>query len=333
MLPLHPSDKDRLEAAGTPESGMQPELAAVAPQAERSALTASMSHVHPSGNLFSPEGTASPALTSFLEKIGISTDGTRTGILQALIPLHTSSSIVTAISDRYGSSDALPFIGDLTALSFIEKVDSPPRNYQDALLYGGPVDWVRERIAHLLQQWEQGVRFERLVMLGSDRPRDEGRWRESVKRICAPDDSVLPLRPDWSFRGQAPTDEYDIMRIVFDQAKLPDEWGTSVPVVWLRTTREMAGGRVDTAATVRHYLNELPGEKRAVLAASSQPFVQYQLLATADVFRREGTACEMFQGIGASSQGYSAPITGYLKLLIRRIALEQKLDHPPAVVP
>ena len=94
------------------------------------------------------------------------------------------------------------------------------------------INRVRLRIAYAAQLWQQGIRFDQLICLGTERKLDAE--VESKEIILDISNAELPARKDWQFDGQLPTNEYEMMKFVLDQADLPAEMH-SIPLQCINT--------------------------------------------------------------------------------------------------
>lgn len=211
------------------------------------------------------------------------------------------------------------------AAGYAEPVTAPALPYSHALFMGGPLPWVRDRLTHLVDQWNEGVRFEKLVLLGADRPLSL-QHGESLAHLKTHDPGTTPFKAEWQFNDDSPLkDEMDMMERVFEQSAYPTEWGNSVPIIKVKSFAKN-GRNANTEQTVVDFLDQHPEEGFSnVLTASSQPFVHYQNLVTAAVFKEKGITVDNFLGIGAgrfAGPRSTTPEYAYFDQLIRRFAYE-----------
>lgn len=274
-------------------------------------------------------GELKPAFATLLSQYGVETRDSPTVVLNAMKLLWWGGQrgLSNAIAAHYSDVPSEERRLLLEDIEHIGRIDAPPVEYSHALLMGGTLEWVRDRIENLVTQWDAGVRFKTLVMLGADRPLDLDR-SESKKTLLTPPSTGLRFKPDWKLHSSADyKDEFDMMRLVYEQSVLPEAWGSVVPVVWIKSLAE--NGRFpNTEKTVVDYLQAARGESFGyVLSASSQPFVHYQNLVTAAVFAEAGVPAVGFISTGS---GRSLEHSGvyreyiYLDQMIRRFEYEMR---------
>lgn len=117
--------------------------------------------------------------------------------------------------------------------------------------------------------WECGVRFSTLVFLTGDRPLHP--TFESEKVLLDPACSPYPFREGWKWEGTLPTNETEMMRLVFDQLALPKEW-REMPLMVADAPKPEGMKRPHTEHTVWAWL-EMHPDPGTLLVVSDQPFV------------------------------------------------------------
>lgn len=159
-------------------------------------------------------------------------------------------------------------------LQLIDAVVPKSKKYCYGIIHGAMVSTVRTRLAYLKTLWNEGVRFNQLVFLGGQRALDpvhEGR-----------DVLLSSARPDWLAPQQLPTVEIEAMRMVYDQANLPQDL-RELPVVFIDVpmlkTEAGTMRRPNTQDTVEAWLGTNP-QPGSCLAVSNQPYVAYQNAST-----------------------------------------------------
>lgn len=137
-------------------------------------------------------------------------------------------------------------------------------HYNYALVFGANYKSVKERISFLIDQWQRGIRFDQIILLGAERQLDNS--------IECMDDLV-------GAAAKKPATETEMMRLLWSQMQIPPEM-KALPLIIVDTPMkkgEEAGLiRPNTGDTINYWLlyqNPIAG---TVLAISHQPYVQYQ---------------------------------------------------------
>jgi hypothetical protein len=161
-------------------------------------------------------------------------------------------------------------------LNMIEEIQPNQQHYTYAVLAGATAERVRSRFAHLIYLWKQGVRFDTLVVLGGERDLDP--QLENEKVLFEPENSPLAVRTDWVRPVKIPATEFEMMKMVIDQAVSPADLKL-VPITYINApkvkTDTGALRRPNTSDTIKEWLatGPTPG---SVLLISNQPYVGYQ---------------------------------------------------------
>jgi hypothetical protein len=120
------------------------------------------------------------------------------------------------------------------------------------------------------------VRFNQLVFLGGARPLDAN--LESSEILLNTHNELLPTKSSWQLKGELPTTETEMMKLVYDQAVLSKEL-ENVPVTFIDTPLiETANGtkrRPNTGDTIASWLAQRRSEGDT-LFISNNPYVGYQ---------------------------------------------------------
>lgn len=204
----------------------------------------------------------------------------------------------------------------LVELELLDKVKADLGwTLEGALLLGATVVGVRKRLSYLLEQYDRGLRFKRLYLLGGARPLDV--TKESSPILCSP--AELPFKPDWTAPSELPTTEAGMMQLVFDQSDLPGSWEAVLIDTPLQPTADGKTRHPNTMDTVKMFA-QCGAQPGMYVAVSSQPFVARQKYNVQDMLPT---------GYIASSIGYSAPMTTPLKTYLDEICrlLHEELRH------
>lgn len=159
-------------------------------------------------------------------------------------------------------------------LNLVQTNHAAGSDYHYAILLGATVNAVRERLAFLKEEWENGVRFSKLILFGSERPLDN---KIENREVLLHPDERFPIQESWNFDGHLPNTELEMMIFLLDQMDLPQEW-RQIPVEIVNAPMKREGDKVvraTTADTFQAWFNTHP-EPGLILSVSSQPFVGYQ---------------------------------------------------------
>lgn len=161
-------------------------------------------------------------------------------------------------------------------LNMIQEIQPNQKHYTYAVLAGATAERVRSRFAHLIYLWKKGIRFDNLVVLGGERDLDP--QLESEKVLFEPEKSYLEIRTDWVRPVKVPTTEFEMMKMVIDQAVLPAEL-KFMAITYINApkvkTDTGALRRPNTSDTIKEWLATSPNPG-SVLLLSNQPYVGYQ---------------------------------------------------------
>lgn len=163
-------------------------------------------------------------------------------------------------------------------MNFFEEVLPEKKEYTYAIVLGGCMRWMRQRLASLVQAWSSGVRFSEIVVLTGDRPRDVE--YENDIELSNRDNGIMPIKADWSLPNVLPNNETGLVQLLFDQADLPVEFAQLPLTIVNAPKRYLPDGKIvrpNTRTTIEHWLEQDPKPiVGSCLVASSQPYVTYQ---------------------------------------------------------
>ncbi len=168
------------------------------------------------------------------------------------------------------------FIPYFKALGLIDTISPKKKSYCSLVLLGATLSSVRNRFNFAIELWNQGVRFETIVALGSQRPLNAE--TESVATLFDYHNKILPIRADWEPLGTIPQVEIDMMKMVIDQAIMPEAMRTLPITVIDAPMKKNAQGelvRATTPDTVELWLASKPKPGNC-LVVSNQAYVGYQ---------------------------------------------------------
>jgi hypothetical protein len=226
------------------------------------------------------DGDIIPPLKTCLALCNITYDGTLSHIVQ----LTQKNWLRAPHQERwqqgeFATNEKEKFLDCFHQLHMVEEIRPQARHYTYALLLGGVATRMRTRLAYLLELWNNGVRFDHLIILVGERPLDP--TAESPEILFDYKNDLGPFaKKEWNPPLEFPQTETDAMVLILSQAQLPEEF-QSLPIVIVDTPAQFIEGSSDkkrrptTADTIKQWLTGVP-RPGSCLVISSQPFVGYQ---------------------------------------------------------
>lgn len=162
----------------------------------------------------------------------------------------------------------------LDRLHLLDEIPSPIQKFDYAFVQGALLGRVRMRIAYLIKQWERGVRFDKIVLLGGERPIHE--QFESEAELLDRENRFLPFSEDWEFSGEFPKTEAEMMHFVYEQADLPKEM-RKIPVEYVNAPMVQRDGQIfrpSSQETFQEWLKTNPSPGSSIFI-SNQPYLGY----------------------------------------------------------
>jgi len=161
-------------------------------------------------------------------------------------------------------------------LGLFDEIKPSKKHYDYIVLLGSTVSSFRDKMAHMITLWQRGIRFNQVIMLGSERKLDP--IIESKEILLDAQNPYLPVRADWHYDSKPITTEYEMLKMVYDQADLPAEL-RAIPVTTINAPNTInpdgAVKRATTDDTIFAWLKENPTPGSS-LFISHQPFIWYQ---------------------------------------------------------
>lgn len=220
----------------------------------------------------------SPTVTKILEITSIEHDGSLDSIVQGTQKAWLRKPGVERWQMEKKYEQLRPQLEPLfEPLGVIDEVQPSQKNYDQLLILGATVFRMRTRLAYALKLWDSGIRFNKLVFLVGQRPRDPE--VESPEKLFDRNNTELAIRKDWQEPTLIPATETDMARMVVDQTDLPKDFKDSVEIIFMDTPMQPTpdGGtrRPSTADTIQLWLQKTHPQG-PILAISNQPYVGYQ---------------------------------------------------------
>lgn len=160
-------------------------------------------------------------------------------------------------------------------------------NYDYAVCHGAFLESVRLRLSQLIDLWNSGVRFETIVFLTGERTLRKGAGQKDDPALLAdPLRSPFPFKPSWKFSAEiAYETEYDMVKIVWDQADIPAEMA-KCKVIFVNTPRGTAQ-RPSMETTYPFWINEYQPKPGKIIATSNPMMWALQQLTAQNKLPKE----------------------------------------------
>lgn len=158
-------------------------------------------------------------------------------------------------------------------LGLIQKVSPQQQQYDYVILLGCTLSTFHQRLDHLVELFQQGIRFNTIIVLAGQRQLDPK--IESVSLMKNPSHAGLPLKKNWQLT-KIPKTEADMVRMVFNQTELPLEI-TQLPIIFIDAPQTSSNlpKHPPTGNALIRWMNMHP-QPGSCLVISSQPYVGYQ---------------------------------------------------------
>lgn len=160
---------------------------------------------------------------------------------------------------------------DITNLGFVNTIEPSKQHYKSAVLLGATGPRMQTRIDYLIEVWNQGTRFERIVFLTGDRDLGE------IDKASNP--------------GLA-KNETELLKQLWAKAALPEEL-KRLPVLWVDSPKiknpDGSLQRPNTVSTIETWRRQEDIAGEDLLAFSNQPLVYYQQCALLNYLPKDVT--------------------------------------------
>jgi len=230
-------------------------------------------------NVLHPDGKPTQLLIDLLALTNVQHDGTLASIVQATqkewlrSPGKERWEIPEIFADKRNA-----FFSIFQKLNLIEAIKPTHLTYRYALVLGATVLRMRNRMAYLVEQWQHGVRFEKILFLAGQRLLDPVLEHSDVLVNAKKDQAFV--RCDWKKDEAAalPATEAEAAKLVYDQVDIPDDL-KKVPISFLTAPMvTMPNGQIRRPGTdeiIKLWLSTKP-EPGTCVAFSNQPYCRHQ---------------------------------------------------------
>ena len=191
------------------------------------------------------------------------------------------------ITERFETKSA-EILDLVKKLGFNERVLPQKKAYDYALVMGALSSTMKKRLAFLVKQWQEGVRFRHIYILVGERPRHP--TMESEKMLFE-DNAYLNFPKTWVHPKVLPQTETEIAKMIYKHAEIPQEF-RKVPITFVNAPMKLENAksvRPTTDDTIHHLLEAHSFKKNAsILSVSDQPYIQYQHAVLKRILQKNG---------------------------------------------
>lgn len=151
------------------------------------------------------------------------------------------------------------------------------KQYKGVLFLGSLLSSVRQRLAFFNELIENNaISFDKVYVLTGERKLEPG-CGETAAKLLKGDPHLIQIKTSWRMAKQLPTNETEMVKLVFDQSAHP--LLTPERVKFIHSLKEKGHPRATTKNNVEKWIQECQPENGTYLAISNQPFILYQELA------------------------------------------------------
>lgn len=169
--------------------------------------------------------------------------------------------------------EVLPLLDKLGCLQAVMPTE---KKYDEAVILGSLVSGLRQRTQHMIDAWNNGVRFDKITYLVGDWTPD---LQREIPALLDLSDEKYSFKADWEEPEEFPRTEYELAQCVYEQMNLPAGL-ENVPVEFINTpmtqTPSRFSKRPNTADTLAYWIKTRDKLSDSCLFFSSQPYVGYQ---------------------------------------------------------
>lgn len=224
-------------------------------------------------SLLDEKGNPKPALLKLLDYYKVKHDGTAKEIIQ----ITQKEWLRKPTQERWDlKAEKTPEIDETLQkiykkIGTIDEISPKYKKYDYVFLMGALEQRMKLRIEHLIKLFNDGIRFDNIVFLAGERPREP--LKEEMK--------------EWNIKGELPKTEFEIIKYIFEHINLPKDLTKDVKLIYInapmKKTVDGKLARPNTGDTINQLLKsnpEVAKGKVKILVISNNPYAGYQHWAT-----------------------------------------------------
>lgn len=245
-----------------------------------------------------------PSLLELLEVTGVQHDGSLSSIVDA-----TQKAWIRPAGKERWQIGHLPheqnaeIVRIASDMGFLKEIVPTQDSYDYGIVFGATVRPMQLRVDYMIQLWKEGIRFNNIVILCSERPLDPA--VEPIYDLCAT--------------------EADAARYIWVNSDIPDEL-RALPTQFVSVPMLAEGGKVRRASTldtIEAWLKTNP-KSGSSLFISNQPYCLYQNSVVAPAIPSSFT----YETVGAPGKAEFQNGLVLLDTIARWLYNEQKNSMP-----
>ena len=165
----------------------------------------------------------------------------------------------------------------LEKIGYLNDVVASVKQYDNAVILGSSLSSFKERLLHLIYEWNRGVRFKKIIILTGERPLNHD--IESRRDILYGSKS-LPYNHINISDNLIISNEYEMIKVICKLVKLPIKL-QKIPFIFIvspmKKTINNEFKRPTTTDTILAWRNSkfFPQTKESCLVISNQPYIGY----------------------------------------------------------
>ena len=183
--------------------------------------------------------------------------------------------------------DSHALYNDLSLLCMTQVVPAHAATYDCAVIFGGVLPCIRQRLDFLIREWNRGVRFRKIIFLSGKR--DRYQKIETPEQLYHQQNHLFPVDKSWNNEDHPlPSSEHEIAQFVWSQMEIPASWRDSseVQVEFL-----VAEPSTDLPYATRHdtlawFHKSWVNSRGRILFVSSHPFIASDRVRMAKYFTK-----------------------------------------------
>ena len=154
-------------------------------------------------------------LSALLAETNVAHDGTLTDIVTKTQQEQPQGWLRARGKERWEVQEVLSerrehILSLFDQLNMVREIGAQKKQYTYAVVFGATIARVRARLAFLAKQWQQGIRFDYLVMLGGQRPLDP--QLESKGHLLDAENGLIAFKKGWQLEGALPKTETEMCK-------------------------------------------------------------------------------------------------------------------------
>lgn len=163
-------------------------------------------------------------------------------------------------------------------LGCLNEIKPTQESYDVCFVFGATASRMVSRIATAINLNKKGIKYKKLILLTSQRPRDKEIENEEAF-ILKKNDNRLKVKKNWKYDGIEPKNENELAEIIVNQISFPQNFLKNIKIEFINTPMQKNDDgsmrRPNTGDTIKKYLENSPTAQKC-LFISNNPYIGYQ---------------------------------------------------------